>query len=338
VEPLETMKKLLIPSHQNREACLQQLWSKLYVEESIEDRIRLQSSWIEADLADDATAKTSPGGVGKTSLSASNLSACFFDRACIDRRQGNTAASDPYLRQSFTYAYLARELNVLARQATHWPELKSDDLLMTLVAWQGLSAACGSPWFALWVAPHLHNQFGNPDPEQGLLHYYRDKPAQRFMSLLQRSLITATWPTHLDLPALSGYGPLLQACSQPELWQAALVDYCDWRLANAYGYAFMGAPKRRRQSNMESVLDREAVEQVFPVELLTLRLAYERATGQPLSLDAPHPMLQGPLMALPFPSVEPLFEDEWTRRLEALRAEASAGRLAARAPVKARYL
>lgn len=44
---------------------------------------------------------------------------------------------------------------------------------------------------------------------------------------------------------------------------------------------------------MESVLDREGVEQVFPVELLTLRLAYERATGQALSLDAPHPMLQG---------------------------------------------
>lgn len=209
---------------------------------------------------------------------------------------------------------------------------------MTMVACQGLSAAYGSPWFALWVAPHLHNQFGNPDPEQGLLHYYQDKPAQRFMELLQRSLITGVWPTQSDLPGLSGYGPLLQACGQPEHWQAALVDYCDWRVANAYGYAYMGAPKRRRQSNAESVLDREAVEQVFPVELLTLRLAYERATGQPLSLDASHPMLQGPLMTLPFPAVEPLFEDECTRQLEELRVEVSAGRLAARAPGRAKYL
>ena len=82
----------------------------------------------------------------------------------------------------------------------------------------------------------------------------------------------------------------------------------------------------------------QAVEQVFPVELLTLRLAYERATGQPLSLDAPHPMLQGPLMKLPFPAVEPLFEDKWTRQLEALRLEVSAGRVAARAPIRAKYL
>lgn len=330
MEDLDQMKKLLIPSPLNREDCIKQLWDKLHVEEGIDDSSERARVRVARHLEDKSAAKVS--------LAASDFTDRLFVRACINRRLGNAPDSDPFLRQSFAYAYFARELDQLARMAPDWPELAGDDLLMTMVAWQGLSAACGSQWFALWVAPHLHNQFGNPDPEQGLLHYYQDKPAQRFMELLQRSLITGVWPTQFDLPALSGYGSLLQACSQPERWQTALVEYCDWRLANAYGYAFMGAPKRRRQSNMESVLDREAVEQVFPVELLTLRLAYERSTGQPLHLDAPHPMLQGPLMALPFPTVEPLFEDGWTRRLEALRAEVSSGRLAPRAPVKAKFI
>ncbi len=326
----DPMKKLLVPSPQNREDCLQQLWSKLYVEEGIEDstlRARGRvSRYLEARSPD------------KASLAASDLAYRLFDRACIDRRQANTAASDLFLRSSFAYAVLARELDQLARLAPDWPEENGDDLLTTMVAWQGLSAACGSPWFALWVAPHLHNQFGHPSDELPLVGYSYDRPASRFMELLQRCLITGVWPTQFDLPALTAYGPLLQACSQPERWQAALVDYCDWRLANAYGYAYIGAPKRRRQSNLESVLDRESVEQVFPVELLTLRLAYERATGQQLLLDAPHPMLQGPLMALPFPTVEPLFEDEWTRQLAALCVGLSAGRLATRAPVHAKYL
>lgn len=43
-------------------------------------------------------------------------------------------------------------------------------------------------------------------------------------------------------------------------------------------------------------------------------------------------------MTLPFPAVEPLFEDESTRQLEALRLEASVGRLAARAPARAKDL
>lgn len=76
------------------------------------------------------------------------------------------------------------------------------------------------------------------------------------MAFLQRSLITGTWRTHFDLPALSAYGRLLQACTQPEHWADALVEYCDWRVASAYGHEFMGATKRRRQSSLASVLDR----------------------------------------------------------------------------------
>lgn len=324
------MKKLLIPSPENREACLQQLWEKLYIEEGIDKSTQDNFVWLERAL--------SAPSAGKAALAASWLANNFLDRACIDRRLDWLATSDTFLRQSFAYVYLARELNLLARMAPDWPELNPDGLLLETIAWQGLSVACGSPWFALWIAPHLHNQFGNPDPGQALLAYDFDKPARGFMELLQRSLITGAWPAHVDVPALSAYGRLLEACGQPAHWAAALVDFCDWRVANAYGYEFMGATKRRRQSSLRSAMDWESVHQVFPIELFTLRLAYERATGVRLSLDAPHPMLQGPLMARPFPQVEPMFEDEWTRQLVALREEASDGRLAARASITAKYL
>lgn len=228
------MKKLLVPSPENREACLQQLWSKLYIEESIEANTLRQSNWVERSLAERSASKAG--------LSASKLAGCLFDRACIDRRLGNASTSDPLLRRSFAYAVLARELNLIARLAPDWHDESGDNLLMTMVLWQGLSATCGSPWFARWVAPHLHNQFGHPSDELPLGGYSYDRPASRFMELLQRSLITGVWPTQFDLSALSAYGPLLQACSQPERWQVALVDYCDWRLANAYGYAYIGGP------------------------------------------------------------------------------------------------
>lgn len=324
------MKKLLLPSVESRAACLQQLWKKLYIEEGVAestiDDLRRLERHIGARSA------------GKASLAASALAGRFLDRACIDRRLSHQETSDTFLRQSFAYIYWARELDRIERMAPDWPDLIDDDLLMPSVTWQGLSAACGSPWFALWVAPHLHNQFGNPDPQQGVMYYYQDKPAHRFMALLQRCLITGVWPTHFDLPALSAYGRLLQACVEPETWSDTLVDYCDWRVANAYGYEFMGATKRRRQSRLASVLDRESVEQVFPVELFTLVFAYQRATGLRLSLDAPHPMLQGPLMALPLPNLEPMFEDEWTAKLAGLRDEASGGRLPVRAEIQAKYL
>lgn len=324
------MKKLLVPSPDNREACLKQLWDKLYLEDGVGDRILDHYRWIERYVSERS--------VAKVSVSAGFLCSFLFGRACIDRRRGNHPAADASLRQGFSYVYLARELHEIARMAPDWCS-DCDDLLIHMVTWQAMSAACGSKWFALWLAPHLHNEFGHPDPDHSLIHCYVDKPATRFMEVLQQSLVTGIWPTQFELLALSGYGPLLQSCGQPEQWSSTLVEYCDWRIANSYGYPYMGAPKRRRKhTGNSSVLEVGSIEQVFPLELLTLKFAYEQATGKALSLDAPHPMLQGPLMTLPFPPLEPMHEDEWTLKLEALRAETGADRRGPREPITARYL
>jgi hypothetical protein len=268
----------------------------------------------------------------------SSIASRRIDLAMIDRAKGQLVASDDHLRKSFAFAYWAREMDLVARRDPNWPEEIGDDLLMTMVCWQALSIACGSSWFALWLAPHLHNQFGHPSPDMPLVFYSDDIAARRFMELLQRSLISGAWPHEIDAARFSGYGKLLEACSRPDVWPGALVDYCDWRIANAYGYSYMGAPKRRRQSALQSVLDAESIEQVIPFELFTLQFAVERATGHRLSLDAPHPMLQSVWMTARFPAVEPMHEDELTHRLQTLRSTASGAQVPLRSPVAAKYL
>lgn len=325
------MKKLLTPSVQNREACLVQLWDRLRIDDLDEAALASDFAWIDRSCQERSSAKAG--------LSASRLARRYLELALRARRRSEFAVGDGLLRKSFAFAVWARELNHVARQSQEWPEQVGDDLLMTIVAWQAMSTACGSPWFALWVAPHLHNQFGHPDPAMPLVYYSYDSAARGFMTVLQRVLVTRVWPERIEQGELSAYGTLLQACrSSVADWSAALVDYCDWRTANAYGYAEMGAAKRRRQSAMASVLDAECIEQVFPLELLTVRFAFEHATGGRLSLDAPHPMLQAPWLTQPFPSVEPLHEDDWTTRLQALRHNAGRPQLPLRCPDIAKYL
>lgn len=305
--------KLLVPSHDNREACLQQLWSKLYIEQGASESTTLSWDWLTRALNENS--------IRKAALAANDIARDLVSLAVIERRRQAPAPADDLLRKSFAFVYWSRELSILARMDPEWYQLSGDSLLMPLVTWQALSPVCGAPWFALWLAPHLHNQFAYPGGKMPTMYYSLDKPASLFMEILQRSLVTRQWPEDIRAGEMAGYGELLSACGDETRWQQALVDFCDWRVANAYGYAHMGAPKRRRQSEMWSVLDAERVEQVFPVELFTLRFAFERATGKVLTLDAPHPMLQSPMMTLPFPSVEPMFQDNWTTQLAALRAE-----------------
>lgn len=100
----------------------------------------------------------------------------------------------------------------------------------------------------------------------------------------------------------------------------------------------MGAEKRRRQSEGWSVLDAAAWEQVFPIELLTLKHAFERATDRQLSLDAPHPLLQSHLMRDPFPRLEPLHEDGLAAQLASFHAQMYGQKFGLRHPIDARHL
>jgi hypothetical protein len=242
------------------------------------------------------------------------------------------------MKKGFAYAYWGRELDACVRVVDAWEPDQGDGDIHEEVAWQALSIVCGSPWFALWLAPHLHNQFGYPSDDISLIGYSLDQPARQFMEMLQSSLVTGQWPGQIDVAKLGGYGGLLTALPHPQRWHEALVAFCDWRVANAYGYAEMGASKRRRQSAGYSALDRESWEQVFPIELFILQFAYERATGQRVSLQADHPMLQSPLMTAPFPELEPMYDDEWLQRTRQLHAETFGSRFGLRQTIASLYI
>jgi hypothetical protein len=66
--------------------------------------------------------------------------------------------------------------------------------------------------------------------------------------------------------------------------------------------------------------------------------AHERATGNTISLDAPHPLLQSHLMKDPFPSLDPVWEDDLTRELKAFHNQMFAKQSGRRHAIEARYL
>lgn len=324
-------KKLLIPDASNRAACINQLWEKLSMtcapsplREGIHD-------YLKEDLL---ARQTAPVVWALMSASSYDLDSAMALRQTLDEK-----TSAQMMRKAIGYAYWGRELDACLHKAGAQKSDGRDTNILTVISCQAISIACDSAWFATWVAPHLHNQFSAPGAEESrrLMHYSLDKPAIRFMALLQRSIVTGSWPDTVDEDALDGYGPLLAALAHPEQWPEALVRFCDWRVANAYGYPYMGAPKRRRQSEGWSVLDRESWEQVLPIELFILQFAYERATGVRVSLEADHPMLQNQLMTAPWPSLEPLYEDEWLQQAQALHAELYLDRFGLREPVPVLY-
>lgn len=164
-----------------------------------------------------------------SNFTVSDVSRVLLYRAIIARRNGRDVTADALLKQAFGYFYWAEELDSCERRAAGWADSIADDLLHGVIAWQGLSIACGSEWFAHRVAPHLHNQFAHPTERPSLYEYSLDLPARRFMEFVQRALITGQWPVDIDTASMSGYGRLLAALADPGAVEQALVDFCDWR-------------------------------------------------------------------------------------------------------------
>lgn len=324
------MGKLINPDRSNRAESIDAVWRRLSLEEAAADD-------TSGDLLR-AQSYMDQGRVPQAALAVGDIARVLLYRAIIDRRSGQEAQAMPLLRQAFGYFYWAEELFTANRQAKGVPDSIADDLLHGAIAWQSLSVACGSDWFAQWVAPHLHNQFAQPAERPSLLGYSLDLPARRFMAFLQRAIITGAWPAEIDTASMSGYGRLLAALAKPDAFEQALIDFCDWRVANALGFPEMGSTKRRRQSDGWSALDRPSWEQAFPIELQTLKYAYGRATAQSVSLDSPHPLLQGHLVRDPSPALEPLWEDELTAQLANFWANLFGNSNGLRSPAEARYL
>ena len=323
------MAKALKPGRDNRDACLAALWKRLDLAAAAQAQPGAVLAMLQEDLQN--------GQLPQAGLMAVRVTNAALYRWVVARWAGS-AADDGELLRTFSTVYWGLKLLVTYRRVAGWDDHVRDDTLYDMLTWQGLAAAAGEAAFVGWVAPHLHNLFASGGVEKTALLFEVDPPARRFNQLLQRTLLTSTWPRVADAEGLGPYGPLFTTAPEAADFRAALVDYCDYRVSECFGYHGIDATVRRRSSAYESIMDRGGWEQVYPVELLTLRHAYRQSTGKDLSLDARHPLLQTPLMTLPMPALTPLHQDVLTASLVRLGQSAFGAQWRPGGPVAARFL
>lgn len=93
------------------------------------------------------------------------------------------------------------------------------------------------------------------------------------------------------------FRPLLEFAGSPDLFEKALVEYCDFRMARSMLYDNPDAKKQRKASDGAYIFEVPFFS-LFPIELFALKAIYEKTTGNHLSLEADHPLLKSQLMKL----------------------------------------
>ncbi len=236
----------------------------------------------------------------------------------LSRLKGEPTEFEKF-RRAFAYRYWSVELTINERRIREIPDTSRDDSLLETLSMQGLSLACGLNWFADWTAPYLANLLRTTDV-QDYFAFFLDTPAHFFFSTLQSVLVKRQWPLFNpeETQKAGMFGRILQCAGDKAAFEVALNDYCDYRVAQALGYAGIDAEKRRRPSQLESIFDMMGWAKVFPVELFTLQYAYQISTGSDLSLESDHPLMHTALMSRPFPNLEPLYDDAMTQTIATL--------------------
>lgn len=322
------MAKIPKPDRSNRHLIVPLIWKRLGVEAAAAHDMTATMGMLQDDLR---TGRAPQAGLMAGKFLADNL----LDQWLVARWQGRSDR-DALLAQAFAYAYWGQELMLTHRRIAGWGDNIRDDSFHSSLIWQGLAVASGQAWFTDWMAPQLHNLFASGGVAEWNYFFNVDRPALAFFQALQRTLLTGQWPA--DLSGMGDFAPLYATAGDAEAFATALVDYCDYRSAECLGYHGIDATKRRPPSKTESVMDQLGIDQVLPVELFVLRHAYAKATGRTLSLDAPHPLLQTPLMRLPFPTWSNLHEDATTQALKGLCASAFGRDWSPRQPIAPRFV
>ena len=323
------MAKALKPGRDNRDACVAALWKRLDLAAAAQARSDAARAMLDEDLRN--------GQVPQAGLMAVRVTNGALYRWLVARWAGSRA-NDEEIVHAFAHVCRGLQLLVVHRRVAGWGDDVRDDTLYDLLAWQGLAAAAREAAFTDWAAPHLHNLFASGGVEKTTRFFAVDAPARGFNEMLQLVLLTSRWPTAAEAGKLGPYAPLFATAPNAAEFRSALVDFCDYRVSECFGYHGIDATVKRRPSADESIMDRGSWEQVYPVELLTLRHAFRKATGQELSLDAPHPLLQTPLMTLEMPALTPLHQDGLTRSLAKLGETAFGAQWRPGEPVAARFL
>jgi len=225
------------------------------------------------------------------------------------------------LRQAFSLLYWGTEVSQHQLGAIRRTGREAFDPAVLDRIWlHGLAAGGGAERIADWIATYLVDVFAAPKARDTFeLELMLDVPFRSFIGHLMQANLDGRWPKGVDRMLMRGYGDLLVRAPVPEAFRKALVSFCDYRVAQAFGYDGMESKRRRSEDRTGSVLDRGGWIKLVPLELFSLQYVYQKATGKPLSLVADHPLLQEPFMKLP--ALLPLYEDDYIRRAAGLAKE-----------------
>ena len=223
------------------------------------------------------------------------------------------------LREAFSLMYWAAEIFQHERVAQGVGPEAPDSFLLERIWLHGLAAGGGAGSIADWTANYLADILAATRGTGETLELALDRPYALFIRLLVDANVRGSWPKGVDRMIMRAYGDLLARAPASEAFRKALVSFCDYRVAQAFGYDGMEATRRRSEDRTESVLDAGGWIKLFPVELFSLQYVYQKTTGKALSLEADHPLLEQPFMKLP--ALLPLYEDDLIRRAAVLAKE-----------------
>jgi hypothetical protein len=270
-----------MPIRENREKALRycvRSCASDYVKEARASRIAKDAAALMDPAADWAAATLAASDLGGYKLA---------DAADALIAHGPARWSD--VAEALAIGFLGSELSMHRRQADprHYCRRESDDFYY--VAFHGALAGLhlwpeadclGRHLMNLWLAGGVDERM---EDQQDYLQFYW---------YLLRSQYKQQWPASSDLdPAeLGAFHPLYATVDRPAEFQAALVEYCDFRLARMHEYPSQHAEKRYHQLHNDGLVYGPLL--LLPAELLAFKAIYERTTGKPCSLEGEHPLLK----------------------------------------------
>ncbi len=200
-----------------------------------------------------------------------------------------------------------KELQAIGNFQFDHPDLR--DLIML----HGLSAKVGLNHIADWLSPFLLRSLQSDVASEALLEI--DKNFTTFAKRLFEIENQGKW----SLPKKLGetiFSALLKNAENIDSFKEVLYDYCDFRWANAFGWAGVDANKKRNPDSYfdSSIFSEISWDTLIPYELFSMQYIFNKVTGENLSLRLNHPLLGDHLDLIPS-DIDLTYSDEWVDML-----------------------
>jgi hypothetical protein len=306
------MSKKFIPSRDRRPEALGLLWKSCL--DDLEHRMSRYAHESELIIEE----------IGKRDVTSVSISLGFNFNALMQIAVCNfkkelTQDIQP-LRKAFHLIHLAAKIWLLRRQMNNLDYQRPDDLYVSFFRLHGLAAYGQADFVSDGITSYLYHYLVKGRIRDYILGLEADSPFTAFASVLLSAAYEKHWPEHLDVKALGNFAGLLSNIHDSQAFEVALVDYCDFRMMQCLGYDSIDSIRRRSSATTKSFFDGQPRWcGVFPTELFTLQHIVKATTGRELSLTAPHPLLQTPLMQKRVAFL-PLYQDEEIDRIDAFGA------------------